>query len=213
MAKRAKQPRPARLSGIDRRKSILLAAKEIFLAEGYARTTMRRIAGALGITPTTLYLHFPDKDALMQAICDEAFAKLGAAMARATQNAADPFAAFKGVFDAYIEFGLAHPREYRLVFMTEPPPGASAHRPGIGRDYDPNDRGAQAFAGFEALVRRLIANGVFRDGDPAILAEAAWAGVHGLVALLIDMPHYPEAQRAKLADEVARMIAEGLVKR
>ncbi|MCM0020072.1 MAG: WHG domain-containing protein, partial [Tagaea sp.] len=148
-----------------------------------------------------------------RAICDEAFVKLGAAMEGATRHARDPMAAFRGVFDAYVEFGLAHPREYRLVFMAEPPPGASAHRPGIGRDYDPNDRGAQAFAGFEALVRRLIAAGLFRDGDPAVLAEAAWAGVHGLVALLIDMPHYPEAQRAKLADEVARMIAEGMVKR
>jgi AcrR family transcriptional regulator len=207
-----KRPKP-RLSAAARREGILLAAKDIFLAEGYARTTMRRIATSLGITPTTLYLHFPDKDALMRAICDEAFEKLGAAMAQATQDAADPVAAFRAVFDAYIEFGLAHPREYRLVFMTEPPPGASAHRPGIGRDYDPNDRGAQAFAGFEALVRRLIDAGVFRAGDPAIMAEAAWAGVHGLVALLIDMPHYPDAQRAKLADEVARMIAEGMVKR
>lgn len=207
-----KKPKP-RLSAAARRESILLAAKDIFLAEGYERATMRRIAASLGITPTTLYLHFPDKDALMQAICDEAFAKLGAAMAQATQNATDPFAAFKSVFDAYIAFGLAHPREYRLVFMTEPPPGASAHRPGIGRDHDPNDRGAQAFAGFEALVRRLIASGTFRAGEPAIMAEAAWAAVHGLVALLIGMPHYPEAHRAKLADEVARMIAEGMVKR
>jgi AcrR family transcriptional regulator len=210
MARKRSKPR---LSAAARRESILLAAKDIFLAEGYERATMRRIASSLGITPTTLYLHFPDKDSLMQAICDEAFAKLGTAMAQATQSATDPFAAFNAVFDAYLAFGLAHPREYRLVFMTEPPPGASAHRPGIGRDYDPNDRGAQAFAGFEALVRRLIAGGVFRDGDSATMAEAAWAAVHGLVALLIDMPHYPEVQRAKLADEVVRMIAEGLVKR
>ncbi|MFM7347375.1 MAG: TetR/AcrR family transcriptional regulator [Tagaea sp.] len=208
-----RKPPQKRLKAADRRESILLAAREIFLAEGYARATMRRIASSLGITPTTLYLHFPDKDALMQAICDEAFAKLGEAMAHATQGASDPMTAFRAVFDAYLAFGLAHPREYRLVFMTEPPPGASAHRPGIGRDYDPNDRGAQAFAGFEALVRRLIAAGAFRDGDPAATAEAAWAAVHGLVSLLIDMPHYPAAERAKLADTVARMIAEGLVKR
>lgn len=208
-----RKPPQKRLKAADRREAILLAAKDIFLAEGYARTTMRRIAQALGITATTLYQHFADKDALMQAVCDEAFERLGAAMARATAGAADPFAAFRGVFDAYVEFALTHPREYRLVFMTEPPPGASAHRPGIGRDYDPNDRGAQAFAGFEALVRRLIAAGMFRDGDPSVMAEAAWAGVHGLVALLIDMPHYPAPQRAKLIDEVARMIAEGMVKK
>lgn len=209
-----KSPRPRkRLKAADRREAILLAAKDIFLAEGYARTTMRRIAAALAITPTTLYLHFPDKDALMRAICDEAFATLGAAMEGATRAARDPMAAFRGVFDAYVAFGLAHPREYRLVFMSEPPPGVSAHRPGIGRAFDPNDRGAQAFAGFEALVRKLIGAGLFRDGDPAFMAEAAWAGVHGLVALLIDRPHYPEAQRAKLADEVACMIAEGMVRR
>ncbi|MFM8801526.1 MAG: TetR/AcrR family transcriptional regulator [Tagaea sp.] len=210
MPRKAAKPR---LKAAERREALLLAAKDIFLVEGYERTTMRRIAASLGITPTTLYLHFPDKAALMQAICDEAFAELGTAITRATVEARTPLDAFRAVFDAYVAFGLAHPREYRLVFMTEPPPEASAHRPGIGRRHDPEDRGARAFAGFQALVRRLIETGVFYDGDATTMAEAAWAAVHGLVALLIGMPDYPPAERAALADTVARMVAEGLVKR
>jgi AcrR family transcriptional regulator len=207
-----KRPKP-RLSAAARREGILLAAKEIFLAEGYERTTMRRIATALGITPTTLYLHFPDKAALMREICNASFEVLGAAMAKAAGPGIDPLTAFRGVFDAYLDFALSHPGEYRLLFMSAPPPGASAHRPGAGRVFDPADKGAQAFAGFEALVERLIRSGVFRDGDPTTMAEAAWAAVHGLAALLIDKPDYPHAERAKFADAVAQMIALGLVAR
>jgi AcrR family transcriptional regulator len=208
-----KKNRAPRLSAADRRKAILLAAKEIFLAEGYERTTMRRIATALGITPTTLYLHFPDKAALMREICNASFEVLGAAMAKAAGPGIDPMTAFRGVFDAYIDFALSHSGEYRLTFMNEPPPGTSAHRPGVGGVFDPADKGAQAFAGFQALVGRLIRSGVFRAGDPTTMAEAAWAAVHGLAALLINRRDYAPGERAKFVDAVAQMIAEGLVKR
>ncbi len=201
----------ARLSAAARRRAILAAAKEIFLAEGYERTTMRRIADALGVTPTTLYLHFPDKSALLTEICDESFALLAAEFARPEISEAPPLDALRQLLDVYVAFGLAHPREYRLIFMTEIPPHLGGHRVRPGAAARP-DNGQLAFAALEAIVRRLVADGVFRPGDPVVIAEAIWAAAHGLVSLLIAMPHFPWSDRARLVDAVAEMVRQGWVR-
>lgn len=198
-----------RLSAAERRRAILSAAKEIFLAEGYEATTMRRVADALGVTPTTLYLHFPDKAALLTEICNESFAQLAADFAHPEIAAAPAIDALRRLLDVYVGFGLAHPREYRLLFMTEIPPHVGGHRPQPGRGGERPDNGQLAFATLETLVRRLVADGVFRDGDPVAMAEAIWAAAHGLVSLLIAMPHYPWSERHRLVEAVADMVLRG----
>src|SRR5438876_541437 len=55
---------------------ILDAAREMFAAEGYDAVTMRRIAERIEYSPTAIYFHFKDKDALMHELCDTDFAKL-----------------------------------------------------------------------------------------------------------------------------------------
>ena len=208
-AGRRRAARPTRLSAAERRRAILAAAKEIFLAEGYEATTMRRIADALGVTPTTLYLHFQDKAALLQEICDGSFAQLAAEFARPEISRAPAIEALRRLLDIYVGFGLAHPREYRLLFMTEVPPHLGGHRLHPGGEDGRLDNGQLAFATLEALVRRLVDEGVFRAGDPVAMAEAIWAAAHGLVSLLIAMPHFPWSDRARLVDAVAEMVLRG----
>lgn len=201
--------KPARLPAAARRRAILAAAKEIFLAEGYEATTMRRIADALGVTATTLYLHFPDKSALLTEICNDSFAQLAAEFDRPEIRQAPALEALRRLLDAYVGFGLAHPREYRLLFMTEVPPHVGGHRPQPGGGPAARDNGQLAFAALETLVRRLVDEGVFRPGDPVAIAEATWAAAHGLVSLLIAMPHFPCSDRARLVDAVAEMVLRG----
>lgn len=190
-----------------------MAAKDIFLAEGYERTTMRRIAQALGITPTTLYLHFADKNALMNEIANQGLSVLASRFKSQLAAAASPRAAFRAFLDVYVDFALSHPREYRLLFMTEAPREVPGHRSAPGHAFDPSDKGAQAFGALEGLVRELVARGEFAPGDPATLAESIWAATHGLVSLLITYPHFPWTERSALIDAHAKMIVEGLEKK
>jgi AcrR family transcriptional regulator len=46
----------------DRRQEILSVARELMLAEGFDKTSMRNIAARMGVTPTTLYLYFRNKE-------------------------------------------------------------------------------------------------------------------------------------------------------
>src|SRR5438128_10701383 len=84
------------------RRKILDAAHELFATEGYDHVTMRRIAEAIEYSPTTIYLHFKDKDELVHELCQEDFAKLLAELSR-QKPPADPK-------DALVQPGRGYPR-------------------------------------------------------------------------------------------------------
>jgi AcrR family transcriptional regulator len=59
---------PARRAGARAtRDRICHAAEELFVLDGYARTSIRAIAGQAGVSEATVYLTFPDKAALLDA--------------------------------------------------------------------------------------------------------------------------------------------------
>ena len=68
--------RKRRGEGYTRRDEILVAAKELFLRDGFEATTIRRIADVVGVSAPALYLYFRDKDAIMLALCDQTFRSL-----------------------------------------------------------------------------------------------------------------------------------------
>src|SRR3546814_20801897 len=72
---RARKPRG---QGHERVEEILAAAKALYAEGGYEFTTTRRIAGRVGVSQTALYTHFPDKDAILMAVCARAFDDLAA---------------------------------------------------------------------------------------------------------------------------------------
>ena len=60
----------------DVRFKICDATRTILSTEGIEGLSMRRVAAAVGVTPTAIYRHFADKDELVAAIVDEGFAML-----------------------------------------------------------------------------------------------------------------------------------------
>ncbi|MFW0789196.1 TetR/AcrR family transcriptional regulator [Gordonia sp. CPCC 205333] len=51
----------------DRAQQIVRAASTLFAAHGFAQVSMADIAAAVGVTPSSLYRHFPNKHALLRA--------------------------------------------------------------------------------------------------------------------------------------------------
>src|SRR5713226_8330120 len=89
------------------RRKILEAARRMFVQHGYEATTMRAIAAKIGYTPTAIYHHFRNKEALLTELSTQDFRALAQA--------------FQQIGQAYVEFGLTHPMHYRLMFMTPHP--------------------------------------------------------------------------------------------
>jgi AcrR family transcriptional regulator len=160
------------------RTRILDAARELFASEGVESVTMRRIADRIEYSPTAIYFHFKDKEALLAELCDCAFRAFAHGFNEIAQIA-DPVERLRAAGRAYIEFGLTNPSHYRLMFMT--PKAAEASTIAKGNPEE------DAYAFLKVIVAELIATGRFRDGltDPDLTSQVIWSTVHGVVSLEI----------------------------
>ena len=109
----------ARLPREERRAQLLIAAREVFVAQGYHTTGMDDIAERAGVSKPVLYQHFPGKLDLYLALLEEGIAALletlRAAMATTTDNRQRVHAAVAGYF-AFIDDPDS---PYRLVFESD----------------------------------------------------------------------------------------------
>ena len=192
------------------RTRILDAARELFASEGVESVTMRRIAERIEYSPTAIYFHVRDKDALLAELCDCDFRAMAEQFA-SIATLADPLERLRATGHAYLEFGVNNPSHYRVMFMTPKPPPSeeSAIRKG-----NPEE---DAYAFLKLTVEQAIAEGRFRPDatDADLLAQVIWSGVHGVVSLEIAkcnddwVDWRPVGDRAKLMIDV---LVDGLAK-
>ena len=195
--------RKPRGHGPERRGEILAAATRIFLQEGVAGATMRRIAAEVGVSPTALYVYFPDKEAILEAIAQAWFIELLGVLEASQAGQGNAVDAMRAGLRAYVEFGLARPDSYRLTFLS---------RPGIRDPKLPCDDIPEADRSFGVLqsgVEAMIHDGLFRPGDPVAVAETIWAALHGLTVILIDQPEHLETPPKMLIEQMLDMVMCG----
>jgi AcrR family transcriptional regulator len=111
--------RPIRLPRSARRKQLLSAAQEVFVAHGYHAAAMDDIAERAGVSKPVLYQHFPGKLelylALLDTHCDALVEKVRGAMAATTDNKDR----VSGAMRAYYEFVDHESEAFRLVFESD----------------------------------------------------------------------------------------------
>src|SRR5215475_11529096 len=73
------------------RQTILKAAGELFLEQGYDRFSMRHLAETIGYSAATLYLYFRDKDDLLFTVVDEGYKRFVRQLATASTSSSDPW--------------------------------------------------------------------------------------------------------------------------
>ena len=197
--------RKPRGQGASRRGEILSAAKHLFLEDGVDRVTMRRIAAAVGVSATALYVYFPDKNAILRAIAQDCFTALIGNHEKAVRVDRTAAENLRAGLQSYVSFARQHPDEYRLIFLR----GDSPDGP------DPCDTVPEADIGFGLLlasVQAMIDEGSFPPRPAMLMAEAIWACLHGLVAVLLTHPGAVESDHDALVAQVIDMAIAGLRK-
>lgn len=183
------------------RNRILDAARELFAGLGYEAVTMRRIAEKIEYSPTTIYLHFSDKAALVRELCSLDFLALAACF-RTIGEERDPVERIRAIGRAYVGFALEHPNHYRLMFMTPHPLVPEAERRITKGSLDED-----AWAILVAAVTDAQRAGLLRSdfGDAEALAQQFFSGVHGVLALHLAKANDPWIGWAPVREASERM--------
>lgn len=169
------------------RQAILDAARELFVTEGVEATTMRAIAAKIGYTPTAIYHHFQDKDALLVELCMADFRSLAQSLYK-IGRIEDPIERLRRMGMAYADFALSNPSQYRFMFMT---PMAHPHWDSEGVIVKHPDEDAYDF--LLKTVVEGIEGGHYRPelSDAHELAQMMWGGIHGVVSLWLNHGNDP----------------------
>ena len=156
-----RRPRAPRGSGDLLRQEILDAATELLLEAGQARAvSIRSVAQRVGVTPPSIYLHFQDKDGLLDAVCARYLARLDLAMEQVAIGQPTTVDVLRAQGLAYVRFALQTPELYRLATMGEWRSGSN-----VDMALD-----STAFKHMRASVQTLMDEGVYRTDDPTTIA-------------------------------------------
>ena len=156
------------------RNRILDAARDLFDAEGEEGLSMRRIAGAVGITPMAIYRHYADKEALKNALMLDGMAAWETRVEAIA--ATEPMAWVTGLGEAYLDFALAEPRRYEAAFLLK----ASAARQ-FPRDIE--EGRSPALRSTIARITQAQASGLLIPAPPVQMALHLAALMQGLVSM------------------------------
>jgi AcrR family transcriptional regulator len=154
------------------RAALLQAAGRMLEDQGPDALSLRAVARLVGVSHNAPYRHFPTREDLLSALAAEGFRALQQATGKArAKTGADTIDAM-GL--AYVEFALANPQRYRLMF-------------GAGKA-----QSAELSESAKAAFQQLAGAAPARFGAaPGVAAVRAWAFVHGIADLLLEQQINP----------------------
>jgi AcrR family transcriptional regulator len=141
---------------------------------GVAGLSLRELARELGVSHGAPRQHFPDKQALLDALAVQGLQRLGGELDAGLGEAAGSFGERLTAFARiYVQFATQHPALLALMFARKD----DRRRPELRAAND------QAFAAPSALIAEAIDRGEIVSDDPDRIAMAVLATLHGLVAI------------------------------
>ena len=182
----------------DLRRALLDEALRTIETQGVEHLTLRTVGARLGVSRSALYRHFADKQSLLATVGKEGFRKLRQALADAWEGNGHGRAGFDAMHRAYVQFAVAHPSHYRVMFGGFIESAAKD-------DHFISEASAAFQVLLDALVEQQNAGDIRRD-DPVLMARFVWALVHGTAMLFIDGQLPEPAQREALEPYVAERI-------
>jgi AcrR family transcriptional regulator len=187
-----------------RRDQILDATRDLLVEEGLQGITMREVAVRVGISPTAIYRHYADKNALLEAAVLEGRRCLVRYFQRALVGKT-PRERLHLTGKNYLRFALAHPKEYQVLFMAwdQLPldlPEAGRHTPTFRFLLDRVE---------DCVHARLLP----AKTDVLDVAMLCWSVCHGLASLYLsggEKNRMSQSQFQRLADHVMELTLDGL---
>ncbi len=158
----------------DLSRALIDAARRLLEAEGQSALSLRAVAREAGVSPAAPYHHFKDKGELLDAVAQEGWTLLDAALVKAKAEAPDIHQALTELGVAYVCFARDNPALYRVMYDTAREKEALPERMQNGEDNS------------YSKVRDVL---IEAGGDPndsldlELATSAAWCSAHGLAEM------------------------------
>jgi AcrR family transcriptional regulator len=158
------------------REAILTAARDLFVAEGYANVSLRKVAERIEYSPAAIYSYFPGKDDIFFALAAEGFTRLDAAI-RQCEGDPDPVQELRNCWWAFYRFSKEQREFFHLMFVDRAVPAITEQWPGFGVLQEMIDRVAQR------IQRAIDARRFPSTLDPQVGLHVIWAAMMGPAVL------------------------------
>jgi AcrR family transcriptional regulator len=193
----------------DLRRVLIDAALQL-AAEG-AEISVREAARRAAVSPGAPFRHFPNRDALMAAVAEEAQRRFRAEIETALggARATDPLDRFRAFGLAYLRWAMRNPAHFEIIstgrYFAH---GSSAE---LTRD------NAELIAMTEQMLTDAAEQGLLRSTDLKRIQIAGRALVYGFARMNLD-GHFPrwgveEGEIERMAEGVIDLFIAGIVKR
>jgi AcrR family transcriptional regulator len=177
----------------------LLEQAERTLADG-GDLSLRDLARQVGVSHAAPRRHFAGKQALLDALAEDGFERLGTELRAAMAEAENFDARLLAFARTYVRFATEHAALLELMF-------AGKHRPGAADSL--REAADRAFEAPLALIAEGQARGEVVPGDPEQVALVAWATLQGL-ATMINSEMLPAAALDDTVALAVEQICSGL---
>jgi AcrR family transcriptional regulator len=142
---------------------------------GVEQLSLRELARTVGVSHAAPRAHFADRQALLEALAERGFERLGKELRAADSDSKAPFAArLRAVAGAYVNFAGHNPNLLNLMFAIKPRDGAAG----------PHSTAVDTLSVVPRLIEEGIESGALAPADPARAALLLGATVRGIVVLV-----------------------------
>jgi AcrR family transcriptional regulator len=154
------------------RSALLETAERTLARRGASELSLRELAREVGVSHAAPRRHFADKQALLDALAEDGFERLGRELEEAMASAGESLREQLGAFAlAYVRFATEHAALLELMFA------------GKHREESLRAAADRAFAPALALFVGAQASGQVVPGDPERVGVVALATLHGIASL------------------------------
>jgi AcrR family transcriptional regulator len=157
------------------RTALLEQAERTVRERGVQDLSRRQLAREVGVSHGAPRRHFPDRQALLDALAEEGFARLGAELRTAVDQSGEDFEPrLRATATAYVRFATRDAALLELMF-------AGKQREESGALHEAADR---AFAVMLELIHQGQEQGALERGEPERVGLVLLATIQGIAALV-----------------------------
>jgi AcrR family transcriptional regulator len=179
------------------RSALLAQAERTVRGRGVQALSLRELAREVGVSHGAPRRHFPDRQALLDALAEAGFARLGTELRSALDGAGEDFPArLRATAAAYVRFATRDAALLELMF-------AGKHNEQSGALNEAADR---AFSVILELIEQGQADGALEPGEPERVGLLLFATIQGIAALVTGGMVQADQLDALLADAIAHFL-------